>query len=1242
MPEAGTTQQPLPGGTAMPKMLAVIATATLVCLPTAARPSTTVTGLTPTATWTLAGSPYRVTGTVTVPAGDTLTIEPGVDVLFDTDVPFVIHGRLAAIGTQSDSIRFEAGTAPEWGGLRISGGDTSRIRFARISGGNAEGSVSGSIGGGAGISGAGTRIEISDATIESCSASSGGAIAITDGASASITRCSMLGNVARTGGGAVYVRSTGAVALTGCTIRDNLAHRGGGGIMAFSDGEVSVERTEMTGNTSYLGGGALQVETGNGSVLLANCTLASNVAYAPGGAILSGARAEMTGCVVWENSPDQFAGGGAVEAVFSSVQDGWDGAGNINAAPLFSDPDNGDFSLLAGSPCIDTGSPYAQDEDGSRSDMGHTGGGGPDPAIPRIGLSTSTLTVYTGEPEVLVVSNSGWADLVILQFDLPPQFSSVTAFPRTIAPGDSLVISIVFSGDDEVTGLEGFMHHTDGNRPVLRLAMAGTSGMPVSGSVSGTWRAASGPYRVIGPTSIEEGASVTIEAGVDVLFDVDVSLVVEGSIHAYGTETDSVRFLPGESYRWGGLYLIGSDSSSLRYARISGGVTDPKWDHGGGIRIEFEARLAMDHCTISDNATDGVHRGGGIYAAHASGLYLTNCTIADNRGYRGGGIYSTDDSHLRLTDCTIENNQADRGGGVCLDDRVEAIFRRCWFTSNTPISDSSYMKGGGLCVTGSSSTDLSQCVFYRNVGEDGAAIYTRAELTVTNCTFTENVSEDFAADIEVVSGPPVTVVNSIFFANTGNSVSRHDCNEHLQISYSSFSRRIVCEYPGSFIDDPEFVTSDGNPFALGPGSPCIDAGSPYMLDEDGTRADLGATGGGGPNPLIPRFEMGLARLTLSQGLTGSLDIWNSSWADMEVSLSPLPEGFSTSMGFPQTVSPDMHLYIPIMFSGTEDILASCSITHSDVHQPGTVDVQLYGLQGTVVYGDVSGTWTQERSPYRVVEPVTVLAGDTLMIEPGVDVLFDRNVGLTATGDIHAVGTLEDSIRFLPGASDSWTGIALSGTSQDDSSRCELRYVRISGGSAGVKAYGWGWGSLTMTRSVISGVSGGSPVYMGGAQDVLLDSCRIVNNETTGSGGGIQIQGNSRPGGASPRVTVKRSIISHNRADAAGGGVYVHVGVTRGGRLPQVTLSGSVVSHNRAGGSGGGLHIAGGGEVLLDSCTISRNSAGGGGGIFIARSEPYRFLDAQLSVTVKNCAIDSNSVDGASGSGIFFFYVSSTI
>ena len=41
---------------------------------------------------------------------------------------------------------------------------------------------------------------------------------------------------------------------------------------------------------------------------------------------------------------------------YSDIQGGYAGEGNIDADPLFVAPDDGDYHLSAGSPCIDAGS----------------------------------------------------------------------------------------------------------------------------------------------------------------------------------------------------------------------------------------------------------------------------------------------------------------------------------------------------------------------------------------------------------------------------------------------------------------------------------------------------------------------------------------------------------------------------------------------------------------------------------------------------------------------------------------------------------------------------------------------------------------------------------------------------------------------------------------------------------------------------------------------------------------------
>lgn len=65
------------------------------------------------ATWTKANSPYIVSGNLVVFDNVTLTVEPGVSVMFDAGAQIELRGRLEAVGTAIDTISF-VGSQDDW------------------------------------------------------------------------------------------------------------------------------------------------------------------------------------------------------------------------------------------------------------------------------------------------------------------------------------------------------------------------------------------------------------------------------------------------------------------------------------------------------------------------------------------------------------------------------------------------------------------------------------------------------------------------------------------------------------------------------------------------------------------------------------------------------------------------------------------------------------------------------------------------------------------------------------------------------------------------------------------------------------------------------------------------------------------------------------------------------------------------------------------------------------------------
>ncbi len=362
-------------------------------------PAVDVSGDVTTTTWIAANSPYRVTDTVRVTFGDTLTIEPGVDVLFDADVPFIVEGALHARGTASDSVRFLPGAVDGWTGIRVYGPDSSSFRYMRSSG---VASFWRGLGNGA-VDGA--RVSFRRSVFSRNRIGGVGVV----GSSASFDSCRIIRNDM----GGVYVGDSSRVTITDCDISDNDLAWAGGGILIDRGSYVSVSGTRIANNVSWFDGGGVYVSAAtfyavrcviadnavypcdpdefdpcdpaegggvwaDGSsgvdqcrVTLDRCTIAGNIAVVGGALHIKNATANVSNSIVWDSGRPVHLGSVLLDGTYSDVADSvWPGVGNISADPLFANPENGDYRLLPGSPCIDAGDPALLDPDGSRSDIG--------------------------------------------------------------------------------------------------------------------------------------------------------------------------------------------------------------------------------------------------------------------------------------------------------------------------------------------------------------------------------------------------------------------------------------------------------------------------------------------------------------------------------------------------------------------------------------------------------------------------------------------------------------------------------------------------------------------------------------------------------------------------------------------------------------------------------------------------------------------------------------------------------
>ena len=846
--------------------------------------------------------------------GATLTILPGAHVIFMGHFGIQVQGRLFAVGTRTDSIRFFPATdSTGWDGIIFdatpSTNDSSKMTYCVVS--------------------------YSKANTNYYHGSWGGAIAMWDFSKLLLENCNFHHNTADYSGGALYCNGASPV------IRNNIfANNSGanGGAIALESSTPIITDNLFIYNTTGGNGGGIYFD--NSSPQLTNNTFSANHAGYSGGAICIDYHAGpvFTNCIFYNDVSTR----GSEVAISNNAHDvdfyyclvegglaGFGGIGgasmvghyenNLNANPLFTGSGSHPFSPQPSSPCVNSGKPDMTGLDVPADDLAGN------PRIKTICYDRIDMGAYEYQ-EIQKFSFSGalaanayWcADTV----NITGNVTINNGVTLTIGKG----VLVNFLGD-YVFAVNGriLAEGDTGNFITFKTAAQwpGWGGMtfssvPVANDTSRLkfcrFQYGNAPNRGSGYNggavyvdntsklvisdcifsqnfATDEGGALYLNSSAQILRNCQftgnearVGGAISGhnsTINLYGNEVTYNRTnqgdcaYPASAAQGGAIYLNTcttiTTGNSIQHNQAQ--------CMGGGI-YATSSTITMNHDTISYNTADECSGsgGGGGMAINASTVTITENYFAHNNGSWGGGIFLTgvngEISRNTITQngTSVPDCPMSQGGGIVFGSNSNPVF------SFNLVTNNSAAYSAGIDLSYSSPTITQNLIASNRAGTAGGGIgFNHASPLMLNNTICSNTGENYAGGLDLESNSSPTVRNNIIYGNHavlygGNQVYLFDnasnpnfyyCDiEGGRSGFGGYNPNYSGVYQNNINSDPLFVNSGSFPYQIQAASPCLNTGDPSTTTSATGTLDLA----GNPRIRNGRIDMGAYETERGEGL----------------------------------------------------------------------------------------------------------------------------------------------------------------------------------------------------------------------------------------------------------------------------------------------------------------------------------------------------------------------------------------